>query len=99
MRPPKTLRVAGYVIPVEVVNDPDFTDAYHGEYGTLPRTVIRLSAENEPTRQRETLLHELLHAISDAFELEMSERQVAAMSRGLYGVLVDNPKLRAYLAE
>ena len=99
MRPPRALRVAGYDVPVTVETNPDFTDEYHGQYSRLPTTRIRLSAVNEPSRQKETLIHELIHAISDAYDSELDERQVSTLSRGLYAAFVDNPKLLAYLAE
>ena len=40
--------------------------------------------------RRETFLHELLHHISDKHQCKMSERQVDAMSRGLFAAIKDN---------
>lgn len=39
---------------------------------------------------RETFLHELMHHISDKHQCKMSEKQVDAMSRGLYAAIKDN---------
>ena len=43
-----------------------------------------------PHLSRETLLHEIIHIVSDELYLELSERQVAALSVGLYSVYRDN---------
>jgi len=44
-------------------------------------------------RQRETFLHELLHAISCERTLDLDEHTVDQMSSGLTQVLTDNPNI------
>ena len=52
-----------------------------------------------PEDERETLLHEVLHAVDHAMHCELSEHQVSALSRGLLAVLIDNPAFGAWLLE
>lgn len=45
--------------------------------------------ENEDTI-KETLLHEIIHAIEHSLGLDLSEQQVVALSSGLYSVAKEN---------
>ena len=47
---------------------------------------------------RETLLHELIHAISDAQALNLSERRVRALGMSIMAIVADNPGLLEWLA-
>jgi hypothetical protein len=54
---------------------------------------IRINVDNCKEQCQEALLHEVLHAVSMLTGSNLSERQVLAMSNGLYSVLKDNKKL------
>jgi hypothetical protein len=63
-----------------------------GQYWEHPKPTILISPQDEsmlPT----TLLHELLHAASAAYELELSERQVRALDQLIPLLLRQNPEL------
>lgn len=47
--------------------------------------------------QKETLMHEVLHAISDEMNLDLTEAQVSGGSKGILAVLIDNPSFARYL--
>ena len=47
--------------------------------------------------QKETVLHEVLHAISDEMALDLSEAQVDGGAKGILAVLMDNPSFAKYL--
>ena len=47
--------------------------------------------------QRETILHETLHAISDEMGLGLSEEQVSGAAKGVLSVLIDNPSFAKFL--
>lgn len=51
---------------------------------------IYLAPNDNPEIVQETLLHEIIHAISFALGLKLSERKVTALSSGLYAVMMDN---------
>ena len=55
------------------------------------RQVIRLDTAQTVQAQRETLLHEVIHAIEQAQNMELSEGDVGRLARGLDGFLKDNP--------
>jgi hypothetical protein len=47
--------------------------------------------------KRETLLHEIIHTISDDRGINFTEEQVEQFSKGLYQVIVDNPQTMLYI--
>jgi|688.fasta_scaffold348451_2 hypothetical protein len=63
-----------------------------GQYGEHPEPVIQVSQQAEemlPT----TLLHEMLHAASAAYELNLTERQVRCLDQLIPMMLRQNPEL------
>ena len=62
-----------------------------------------LTIEADPTQHsinlQDTLLHELVHAISDLADLELTERQVLVLSTSLLGILLDNPKFSKFILQ
>jgi len=52
--------------------------------------IIYLSTQMPDDIAEETLLHEIIHAISDKLHLELSEKKVTALSSGLYAVFKSN---------
>lgn len=48
-------------------------------------------------QEQSTLLHELLHAISDSLGLCLTEKQVLGLESGLYDLDRSNPQLFSYL--
>jgi len=60
---------------------------------------IRIDARNPEEEQAEALLHEVLHSVDLAVEAGLKEKQISALSRGLYAVFRDNPKLAGLFCE
>ena len=60
---------------------------------------IRLSTHMDEQQQKDTLLHEVVHAIDDTLALGMTEEQVHALGAGLYQVLSENKQLTRWLGE
>ena len=50
-------------------------------------------------QERDTVLHEVLHAIDYAMQLSLEEHQVHALAASLLSVLRDNAAFVAYLCE
>lgn len=46
-------------------------------------------------QRRDTLLHELLHAMSCEFGVDLKERQVAMLATALLDTMARNPKIKA----
>ena len=64
---------------------------------------IELSKDQEPQELRDTLLHEILHAILHTqgreYGGEIEEIYVRALATGLLGVFQDNPELHQWLIQ
>ena len=53
---------------------------------------------NQPLEnEQDSVLHEVLHAVSDYMEINLREGQVTKLATGLLAVLKDNPKFVSYL--
>ena len=61
-------------------------------YGQIDydRQTITLRQSNTDEQNEETLIHEVLHGISDMYGMEMTEDFVARLSNALYTFLKDN---------
>lgn len=59
--------------------------------------LIRVERGNPSLYERETLLHEIIHAIDYCAGDTLTEGQVQMLGVGVLGVLRENPKLRTYL--
>jgi hypothetical protein len=59
------------------------------------RIVLRQSAL--PQDNRESLLHEVFHAIDDAFDLKLSESLVRRLARATFATLRDSPEYARWL--
>jgi hypothetical protein len=79
---------------------------HHGEF--VPETsVIKLAKDQRPSEELNTLIHEILHAITYIYGLnndagpfkktQVEEQVVAVMANGLQQILRDNPHLLAYV--
>jgi hypothetical protein len=69
-------------------------------YGTCDhgRSVIVLDSGQDTQQERDTLMHEAVHALDFAMCLELEERQVHALGAGLSALFADNPALAFYLS-
>jgi hypothetical protein len=47
--------------------------------------------------EADTVLHEVIHAIENSFQLKMNERQVYCMATGLIAVFKNNPDFLEYM--
>lgn len=55
--------------------------------------LIRINPTHGEPAQRDTLLHEVVHAIDEAMQTSMGERRVRLLATGLLCVLRANPAL------
>jgi hypothetical protein len=79
---------------------------HHGEF--VPETsVIKLAKEQRPSEELNTLIHEILHAITYIYGLnndagplkksQVEEQVVAVMANGIQQIIRDNPSFLAYV--
>lgn len=62
------------------------------------KSLICIDSTQDPQQERDTVMHEIVHAIDFAMHLEMDERQVHALGAGLAALFADNPTLPFWLA-
>lgn len=77
--------VGASTVLIEETRDDVFCDDLYG-YTTGDQAgdlVVVLSGRLEGKRKRRTLIHEMLHAISEAYGLDLSERTVRCLEQGV----------------
>jgi len=103
MKLPKTIKIGGHqykvVFPYVFTERFDRTGDHDGD-----SKIIRIVEELGNIKRADsaiivTLIHEILHAISqvagnDMFNGDVGETRIEALSEGIYQVLMDNPKLK-----
>ena len=67
-----------------------------GEYHINKHTIL-LSQDAVGDQLRETLLHEIIHAVSDQVDAELPESKHRQISIGLYAAMRDNKGLAEFL--
>lgn len=94
MVPPK-VRIVGRDIVINYVSADDMPKAF-GEYD-YETLSVRVRTGQQTAFEADTVLHELIHAIDDAMQLGMTERQVHCSATGIIALLKDNPAFLEYL--
>jgi hypothetical protein len=114
---PASIVVAGHPFRLELVDDPNAALDRHQKKGdpigiaNVQTGVIRVrgGGENQPHNIRDTVLHEVVHAVltmgyldeaADVFKTErMAERVVEVLGTHLLDTLRRNPELVRYLMD
>jgi len=70
-----------------------------GDYGEChaDQCTIEVATYQCDEQKRDTLLHEVLHAVDHEMHCSMSEAQTRRMATGLLAVLRQNPEFAAFL--
>lgn len=96
MKPPACVQVGPYRIYIEVVEPMDNDGVFYAQ-----EQRIQLNKAIGPDIQRETLLHELFHAVAHVAGLNSGNHSEEAWARRAVPVLLDclqrNPRLRNFL--
>jgi hypothetical protein len=61
------------------------------------RQAIAICGRIHPEKQRQTLLHELIHAVDNNVKMGLTEAQTHQMASGLYAILTDNPDMAKWI--
>ncbi len=93
---PASLKILGKPFKVTFGNEAPLEDGDMGDCSTEGQAItIR---EGQPLEnEQDSLLHEVIHAVSDYMEINLKEGQVTKLATGLLAVLKDNPKFVSYL--
>ncbi len=97
MNPPNVVSVIGKTYAILTVDSVDSEDSC-GEH-ELQRQEIKIKKDLHAEAARDTLLHELIHAVDEQLDLRLKHRQVHALAAGLLQVLRENPDLVRFLTE
>jgi hypothetical protein len=98
MKIPKTIKVGGHTVPVLFGKKIQSGKSNClGLADTNFQTIFMVKKYQGHKRSKSclwgTLLHEIIHLISEQYACELSEKQVRRITNGLFAVLKDN-KLR-----
>jgi cob(I)alamin adenosyltransferase len=90
---PQKIRILGRDYIVE------YNEELNGLYGKCDERnqLISIAPNQLPSLEVDTVLHEIVHGISDVMNLGMKERQVYCITTGLIAVMKDNPDFLEYL--
>lgn len=94
---PQKVRVFGVDVPISLIEQP-YLDAVEVD-GLFQDSRILVKVCLSPRLVQEILLHEVVHAIDDAMQIKLSEKQVTQIARGLLGVFCDSPEFKKFLLE
>jgi Zn-dependent peptidase ImmA (M78 family) len=84
--------------PWQLINNNEYCEAEE-VYGLTDcrECVIYYTTDTTPSQIRDTVLHELIHALDLSLHLELTEQQVHAIAAALYGTFMGNPKFTQWL--
>lgn len=92
MNIPKEVKIGGYIVEVEFVNNLVTDRRNMGEYH--PRTqTIKIDKGNSKQQGEETFIHELLEAITHIYEIDIEHKDLSNMATVLHQVINDNPDI------
>jgi hypothetical protein len=97
MKRPTSLQVLAKTYRVQFVKGKPLDEADVGEHD-LPQQLITIRDGLHWQQEASALIHESLHAISDAMGIGLTEAQVLALESGLYALLTENPGLVSYIS-
>lgn len=87
------IKIAGYQVKVETDKNILANESRLGEYSSFEQR-ISLSEGLTEQQKNETLIHEILEAINDIYELGLDhDEQLCKLSVVIHQIVVDNPQL------
>lgn len=87
---PLRLRINGKPWTVDNYSNVPFEFSKFGACNSANLSIV-INRDTHPHQQVDTLLHEVIHVLSDDGKLELTENQVHALASALHGFMVDNP--------
>lgn len=98
-KPPEALRINGRIFSVRYSPAAAMPDALGLCY--FDKTLLEIRGDQSPHETRDTLLHELMHALrytqGREYAGDVEEDFVRSLATGLMGVFQDNPEFAKWL--
>jgi len=88
MKIPDKIKIGGFDVDVKFKEN-IVIDCHHGGEYSPRKLTIYLDPALEK-RHGEILLHEIIEALCDAYDLDIEHHHIMVLGRGLYQVLKDN---------
>lgn len=86
----RELKIAGYVVKIEGDANILATEGRIGEYSPFEQK-IRIATGLTEQQKKETLIHEILEAINDIYELSLEhDEQLCKLSVSIHQIIADN---------
>lgn len=95
MKPPRTVKVGPHTYRVRMIDDGVLSDAGRVGQCTAQSLTIAICKDQAPSQLRDTLLHELTHALLNQLDMDKDQEELVASTfgPGLLALIVDNPDL------
>jgi len=93
---PAKLKILGKPFQVNYGYEAPLEDGDMGDCNTDGQ-VLTIRDGQPLESEQDTVLHEALHALSDAMEIKLKEHQVTKLATGLLALLKDNSHFALYL--
>ena len=92
MKIPEKIKIGGFIVTVELVNNIMTDRGRLGEY--QPRTqIIKIDKDCSEQQKEETFLHELFEAITSIYDIDIEHKDLSNMVTVLHQVIKDNPEI------
>lgn len=92
----ESLKILGQVHTIEVVDEISKSDLLNGMIDHDNQIIyIRKSLPTE--KKKEVLLHEVIHGISEALDMDLKEKAVQMLARSLYDFLTTNQIISSWM--
>ena len=90
MNEPKRIRILGKYYKIVKDTTPHGESELAGQL-IVEKCQIQYMEDQDPQQQRDTVIHECIHAIEETMGLALTEEQVLGLGGGIYALLVENP--------
>lgn len=92
MNIPDEIKIGGYLVSVDFTNNIMTDRGRIGEY--KPRTqTIAIDKDCSKQQSEETLIHEILEAITSIYDISIEHKDLSNMATVLHQVIKDNPDI------
>jgi len=92
MNIPNKIKIGGYLVSVDFTNHIMTDRGNIGEY--KPRTqTITIDKDCSKQQSEETLIHEILEAITSIYDISIEHKDLSNMATVLHQVIKDNPDI------
>nr|DAT62787.1 MAG TPA: Protein of unknown function (DUF3920) [Caudoviricetes sp.] len=92
----ESLKILGQVHTIEVVDEISKSDLLNGMIDH-DNQIIYIRKSLPPEKKKEVLLHEVIHGISEALDMDLKEKVVQMLARSLYDFLTTNQIISSWM--